>query len=278
MQGNKTDIVPLTMLSLYSPAKINLFLKITGKRSDGYHALATHMQTVSLMDTLHLSLSTEDSLKCSDPTLPIDSSNLVLKAADLFRRKTGFKFGLKAELEKHIPAEAGFGGGSSNAATTLWGLNELFDRPTSSTELAEWAAEIGSDISFFLSQGSAFCSGRGERIQEMPQPAPQKLWLVKPRESLSTAAVFKQVVIADLPTRDADVSCFNDLEVAAFKIEPSLAELKQRLLALGFHTVVMTGTGSAFYCFGDADPRVLGVPFAVPVTFMNRSADKWYHL
>lgn len=266
------------MLSLYSPAKVNLFLKITGKRDDGYHALATLMQTVSLTDILHLSLAKEDSLKCSDAALPTDASNLVLKAADLFRRKTGFKFGLKAELEKNIPSEAGLGGGSSNAATTLWGLNELFDRPTSTVELAQWAAEIGSDISFFLSQGTAFCTGRGEIVQEMPIPVPQKLWLVKTHERLSTPTVYKNVVIADLPERDAGYYYYNDLELAAFQLIPSLADLKEHLLQLGFHTVVMTGSGSAFFCIGDANPEVLSLPFCTPVSFLNRSSDHWYSL
>jgi 4-diphosphocytidyl-2-C-methyl-D-erythritol kinase len=266
------------VLSLHSPAKVNLFLKVTGKRDDGYHALATLMQTVSLTDVLHLSLAQEDSLKCSDPALPTDASNLVLKAAELFRRKTGFKFGLKAELEKNIPSEAGLGGGSSNAATTLWGLNELFDRPTSAIELAQWAAEIGSDISFFLSQGTAFCTGRGEIVQEMPIPEPQKLWLVKPKERLSTPTVFKNVVITDLPERDYESYYYNDLELTAFKLVPSLAQLKENLLQLGFHTVVMTGTGSAFFCLGDANPDALSLPFSASVSYLNRSTDHWYNL
>src|ERR1700733_15970617 len=113
------------MLTLLSPAKLNLFLRIVRRRPDGYHDLASLFQTVSLADTLHFSLSERDQLTCTDPALLTDHTNLVLKAVDLFRKKTGLSFGLKIHLEKHIPYQSGLGGGSSNAATTLWALNQL---------------------------------------------------------------------------------------------------------------------------------------------------------
>lgn len=139
-----------TMLSLHSPAKINLFLRILHKRADAYHELASLFQTVDLSDILHLSLSETDSLVCSDKTLAVDSSNLIIKAANLFRKKTGIDQGLSVHLEKKIPMEAGLGGGSSNAATTLYGFNELCGRPATEAELISWASEIGSDVSFFF--------------------------------------------------------------------------------------------------------------------------------
>ncbi len=144
------------MLTLNSPAKVNLFLRILRRRSDGYHDLASLFQAISLYDTIHFALSDHDELTCDKPGIPTDSTNLILKAADLFRRKTGLKFGLKAHLEKRIPHEAGLGGGSSNAATTLWALNQLHGQPASPDELIAWSGEIGSDITFFLSHGTAY--------------------------------------------------------------------------------------------------------------------------
>src|SRR5262249_13981075 len=108
------------MLTLLSPAKINLFLRILGKRPDGYHELASLFQAIDLADTIHFSLSDADHLTCTDPAIPVDRSNLIWKSVNLFRRKTGLNFHLKIHLEKKIPHQAGLGGGSSNAATTLW--------------------------------------------------------------------------------------------------------------------------------------------------------------
>ena len=143
------------MLTLASPAKINLFLRVLHRRQDGFHDLASLMQTVDLSDTIHFRLGEEDGLTCTNERLPTDNSNLILKAADLFRRKTGINQGLVAYLEKRIPMEAGLGGGSSNAATPLWAFNSLCGSPATEAELVSWGAELGSDVAFFLSHGTA---------------------------------------------------------------------------------------------------------------------------
>lgn len=141
------------MLRLFSPAKINLFLRIVSKRPDGYHNLSSVFQTISLGDTLTFDFQEqgkqEDVLTCTDPHLPVNSSNLALKAAELFRRKTGIHHFYKIHLEKIIPIEAGLGGGSSNAATTLWACCQLADIQIPLATLKEWGAEIGSDVPFF---------------------------------------------------------------------------------------------------------------------------------
>jgi 4-diphosphocytidyl-2-C-methyl-D-erythritol kinase len=274
------------MLTLKSPAKINLFLKIVGKRPDGFHELASLFQAISLTDTIHFSLHDSDQLTCNDVGIPLDRSNLVLKAADLFRRKTGLKFGLKAHLEKNIPYQSGLGGGSGNAATTLWALNRLLRYNANAQQLSEWSGDIGSDISFFFSQGTAYCTGRGEIVQSLPALPSHHLWIVKPPQGLSTPAVYKQVNLQKLPVRSPEKSLesifsgkseyFNDLEGPAFLVMPELLTLKNQLLNIGFKDVVLTGSGSGFYCFGDADPRGIPDVSCHQVSYLNRQADQWY--
>jgi 4-diphosphocytidyl-2-C-methyl-D-erythritol kinase len=273
-------------LILKSPAKINLFLRVLQRRPDGYHNLASLLQAVSLYDTLHFSLSDQDQLTCNKPEIPTDSKNLVLKAADLFRRKTGLKFGLKVHLEKNIPHEAGLGGGSSNAASTLWALNQMHGFPASLEDLIVWSGDIGSDITFFLSQGTAYCTGRGEIMQTLDPLPNQKLWIAKPAEGLSTPAVFKALDWSTILSKDP-LNClevfykgmpdyFNDLEPTALQIKPSLRKVKENLLKIGFDHVMMTGSGTAFFCLGKRpNPELEGVDF-YPVYFIRRETNLWY--
>jgi 4-diphosphocytidyl-2-C-methyl-D-erythritol kinase len=277
------------MLTLRSPAKINLFLKLLNKREDGYHELASLFQSIDLCDTIRMSLSSYDSFTCDNLTLPVDSSNLVQKALALFRKKTGLEQSVNIQLTKKIPIEAGLGGGSSNAATTLWGLNELFDRPVTSEDLKSWSAELGSDISFFFSQGTAYCTGRGEIITSLQPLNAQKLWIVKPNLGLATKEVFRKVKLEDLPSSDplkylndcvkGSLSCFNDLEVAAFSLMPELETLKKKLLSLGFPIVLMSGSGSSFFCIGDPLlPLELEISdhFVCRSSFISRSPGFWF--
>lgn len=274
------------MLTLISPAKINLFLQIVRRRLDGYHDLASLFQAITLHDTIHFALSDHDELSCDKPGIPTDSSNLILKAANLFRRKTGLKFGLKIHLEKRIPHEAGLGGGSSNAATTLWALNQLHAQHATLDELIDWSGEIGSDITFFLSQGTAFCTGRGEIIQNLDSLPDQKLWIAKPAEGLSTPAVFKALNVKLLPQRNARAVLedfykgkpiyFNDLEKTAFQLKPILELIKMQLLEAGFENVLMTGSGTAFFCIGACvQPHIRGVEL-YPASFIQRPLNQWY--
>lgn len=281
------------MLKLKSPAKVNLFLRVAGRRPDDYHDLASLFQTVDLYDTLKLTLAESDSLTCKDLSIPVDHTNLILKAADLFRQKTGIDVKVHVDLDKQIPPQSGLGGGSSNAATTLWALNQLCDQPATTEELMRWSGEIGSDIPFFFSQGTAYCTGRGEKVEPRPLKA-VKGWIVKPPQGLCTAKVFQNLKIRK---RDQTQEYFNDLEQSAFEILPELAEIKKNLLKSGFNTVVMTGSGSAFFCLGERT----GLPFYTrsfvkktsrilrvasrselpgltfyPVTFINRKANAWY--
>lgn len=275
-------------LTLFSPAKINLFLRIVGRRSDGYHDLASLFQTISLGDTLHFALAGDDRLTCTDPSLPTDGRNLVIKATQLFRQKTGFSFGLQTHLEKRIPSQAGLGGGSSNAATTLWALNALHGYPVAVADLQAWSSELGSDIPFFFSYGIAYCTGRGECVENLSPLPVQKVTIVKPDQGLSTPAVYARFRSLELPRHPTvpqeDLDSFlsprpryiNDLEQAAFIESPSLAELKRTLLASGFTTVLMSGSGSAFFCLGEGDLRSYSSLFQADATFVYREKQGWF--
>ena len=258
-------------LKLFSPAKINLFLRIMGKRPDGYHEIASLFQAIDLGDTLTFTLANEDQLTCSDPTLPCDASNLVSKAVALFRCKTGLNFSVSIHLEKRIPTQAGLGGGSSNAATTLWALNALHGNPYSDTELQTWSAEIGSDIPFFFSLGTAYCTGRGEKVRNLPPPNLPPLSLIKPSEGLSTPAIFQALNLHECSTLDpecllasfyeGDPIYINDLEIPALRLCPALASLKKGC------KIFMTGSGTAHVCIDET---------MKPLSIKNRNLGEWY--
>lgn len=274
------------MLQLISPAKVNLFLRILGKRPDGYHEIATLMQAIDLCDTLHISFDEQDSLTCTDPRLPTDGTNLILKAAELYRNKTGFNRYVKVHLIKRIPLEAGMGGGSSNAATLLWAFNELCGRQASIEDLIAWSSEIGSDIPFFFSRGTAYCTGRGEKIHPLPPLPFQQLWIVKPAQGLSSKEVYTHLKAGSLENRDPEKALknfftghslyFNDLESSAFTLAPDLTVLRKNLIQQGLHDVVMSGSGTSFFCFGENPPSVSPDFFVQKAHYITRSVEKWY--
>ena len=151
-------------LHLFSPAKINIFLRVVRRREDGYHDLASLFHVIDLGDDMTFSFlpagANQDALTCNVPDVPTDASNLVVKALNLFRRKTGAAQRWSVDLVKRVPHGAGMGGGSGNAATALWAANEMCGRPATNEELLQWSGEIGSDISVFFALGAAYCTGR----------------------------------------------------------------------------------------------------------------------
>ena len=202
-----------------------------------------------------------------------------------------------ANLVKRVPAGAGLGGGSGNAATALWAANELCGRPASEADLLAWSGDIGSDISVFFSTGAAYCTGRGEIVRNEAPPLPlgTKLCLVKPAEGLPTPTVFKALNLATRSTADPEAllrqlaqakvasqgTCVNDLEPPAFAVMPSLAALKQRLLDTGkYEAVFMSGSGSTIVCVGADDPpdwcAKEGLFTARGVRLTTRLPGHWY--
>lgn len=226
-------------------------------------------------DTLTLSTTDDkDEFTCNMPGVPTDSTNLVIRALELMRQKTGKQVYFKADLQKSVPAQAGLGGGSANAATAMWGANELMGKPASLEEMIEWSAELGSDITFFLSKGTAYCTGRGEIMTPIdpPLPAGAKLSIVKPDLGLSTPMVFKALDYDQLSKEDPqmlldtflkngvvetdDKYYINDLEQPAFDCLPELKALKEELLKVkGFDHVMMSGSGTSIFCIGEPDDK-----------------------
>ncbi len=258
------------MADYFSPAKINLFLRVLSKRSDGFHELSTLMQTVTFGDTLTVEPAERDHFSCSDPSLPLDERNLVMKALRLFREKTGDSRPVSIHLQKELPHEAGLGGGSSNAATTLWALNELTDLKASEQDLMHWGAELGSDVPFFFSNGSALCTGRGERVESCPQPDLPPIALLTPPISLATPLVFAELLPTERsPEGDAEIGT-NDLEGPAFRLSPKLKGIRDALLEVGVEKVALSGSGSTLICFGGEHAT------ARPVLPLARAIGQWY--
>ena len=169
-------------IELFAPAKINLTLEVKGRREDGFHEIESLMAPISLFDRIEIAHQGDEeiALACDDPTLPCGDDNLVVKAAKLFCDSFGFVPKLRITLSKRIPHGAGLGGGSSDAASVLLGLNELFETDLSRSVLADLAAELGSDVPFFIYQSAAMIRGRGERVEPVSFPHRLPLLLVKP--------------------------------------------------------------------------------------------------
>lgn len=254
-----------------SPAKLNLTFQVLRKRSDGYHDIASLFQAIDLCDRLFFAPSSQDELTCTDPSVPCDETNLVTKALHLFRHTLPFTGAFKIHIEKKIPTQAGLGGGSSNAATTLWALNELTGHPASLSQLIQMGAQLGSDVPFFFSSGTAYCTGRGEIMTPWPTQAIEG-WLAKPPYGLSTPLVYKNTRLEELPRREPAPAYYNDLEIPAFRLEPRLIVLRKELLK-SFSEVTMTGSGTAFFCLkGDPKP-IEGITF---YRFHSISRTVWY--
>jgi len=235
------------MIHISAYAKINWSLRITGKRADGFHDLETLFQTISLHDTLTFEESDRLTLTCDDPSIPVDDSNLVLRAARALGAPP-----VAIELRKAIPAGGGLGGGSSDAAATLKTLSRHFDRP-----LDDLALSLGSDVPFFLLGGTAYATGRGEVLTPMPPAAGIPLLLVMPEERVSTARAFAALTRFSPPIGIARYQSMiddgllshatelvNDFEAPIFKQIPRLGNLKTRLLEAGAAWAGMSGSGS----------------------------------
>ena len=180
----------MSSLSLRAPAKINLHLEVLGLRDDGFHELSMVMQTLDLADelTVESAPAGQVSLRCSDPQLPVDSSNLIVKAAELLRRHCGRpELSAQLSLSKCIPIGAGLAGGSSDGATAFLLLNRYWDLQLSAAELQQLAAQLGSDVAFCLQGGTQLCFGRGERLEPIQRVAQPAVLLIKnPNVSVST--------------------------------------------------------------------------------------------
>ena len=243
-------------------AKVNLALEILDKRADGYHEIATVMQTVDLADRLVLQESDRLELECDAPGVPTDETNLALRAAFALRDASGLERGVRIALGKRIPVAAGLGGGSSDAAAVLLGLNRLWGLRWAAGRLADVAVGLGMDVPFFLVGGVALGTGRGERLRSVV-PAPLALVLMNPGTGVSAAEAYgrvtrtlysdgtrcRAVITALRSRRPARVaaSLYNGLEGAVIPAHPEIARMRAALLAAGALGAVMSGSGPTVF-------------------------------
>ena len=258
----------MSPLTLDAPAKLNLSLRVIGKRDDGFHEIDTVMVKLpGLTDQLTFESSSSFSFTCDDPTLPTDESNLVVKAVRSYEAASGKACHFTVSLKKSIPHGAGLAGGSSDAATTLLGLDQLSDHPLGHARLHEIAASLGSDIPFFLSPGAARCTGRGEKTEPIPSPPPLRVLLLKPEFAVSTPDAYRHwsasTEIAGIhysPQRIEETTLINDLERPTFYKHRVLAELKQWLLDRRETTAaLLCGSGATVFAVlrDDTDAEAL---------------------
>ena len=272
--------------TLKSNAKINLLLRIKGKRPDGYHNLETIMVPIDLADEMKFTTSPDLVLKCSDPSLPTDSRNLVIRAARLLQENFKTGQGARIELKKEIPVGAGLGGGSSNATFALKGLNRLWNLKLKESELESLAGELGSDTAFFVKNQPALATGRGEKLNALKMAGPIPLLLVHLGFGSSTAWAYghcgiprdadSTVPVPPVLTREAIIRLLrNDLQAPVFKKFPVLAAaldfMKKQNGVLG---AMMSGSGSTLFAILDSDEAGPGIASALRARF-TESAWVW---
>jgi 4-diphosphocytidyl-2-C-methyl-D-erythritol kinase len=255
-------------MKILSPAKINLFLQVTGKRPDGYHELFSLMCCVSLFDTILLQFDGNlIEIDSDHPQIPLDETNLAHKAAALFYRKLQTERGLKITIEKSIPVAAGLGGGSSNAASVLQGLNCYYDFPFSREQLISMGRRLGADVPFFLFEKPALVSGIGEKLEVYGDLPPYHVILIYPGFGVSTAEVFQNLNLGltnckkkfkkfSFRKTGYDVSrhLCNDLEAVTASRHPVITSVKEQLLKHGAEGALMSGSGpTVFGLFSEQD-------------------------
>jgi len=259
-------------ITVKAPAKINLVLDVTGKRPDGYHDVHMVMTTVDLSDRLELSLleGGEIRMNAQHAYVPNDERNLAYKAAAVLKERFQVKEGVEIFLEKQIPVAAGLAGGSSDAAATLRGLNELWKLGLSLEELAEIGAEVGSDVPFCVMGGTAIATSRGEVLEDLPAPPPCWVVLAKPSIGVSTADVYGaldlnaaqhpdvQKMIEAIKGQDFKGICEglgNILESVTLPMHPEVQQIKDFMASCGAEGVLMSGSGPTVFALTEHENR-----------------------
>jgi 4-diphosphocytidyl-2-C-methyl-D-erythritol kinase len=246
----------MTMRSLHNvlaPAKLNLFLHITGQRDDGYHLLQSVFMLIDWCDTLHFDLRDDGVIERKDVTVALPPNDLIMRAAESLQRASGTHWGAHITIEKHIPAQAGMGGGSSDAATTLLALNRLWGLNWPLSKLMPLGLALGADVPFFLGGHNAWVEGIGEKITPIDVPA-ARFAVVKPNAGLETAKIFRSPELqratetATMPVFAVNPYGFgrNDLQPVAQALCPEITEALEWLGSFGL-SPRMTGSGSAVF-------------------------------
>ncbi|MGM0454444.1 MAG: 4-(cytidine 5'-diphospho)-2-C-methyl-D-erythritol kinase [Thermodesulfobacteriota bacterium] len=259
-------------MEIQAPAKINLFLDVLGKRTDGYHELRSLMCPIGIYDTVRLSCEPADapadiSVVCTHPDVPSGRANLAWSAASAFFAETGFSAKTTVAIDKRIPVGAGLGGGSSDAAAVLAGLNRFFDHPLSTDRLMTIGRCLGADVPFFIHGRPALATGIGEKLSPWPDLPLFHLVLIYPNCPVSTGEVYKKLNLAltknkKITTKftfesgwEADFArqLYNALEPPAMQLCPEIRQARQALMNSGALASLMSGSGSSvFGIFEDA--------------------------
>lgn len=251
-------------INIKAPAKINLSLDALYKREDGYHEVEMVMTTIDLSDRLTMEATEQDEilLDVKAHFIPDDKRNLIYQAAVLLKQRFEVKQGVRIVIDKQIPVSAGLAGGSSDAAATLKGLNELWGLGLSLDQLAELSAEIGSDIAFCLYGGTALATGRGEIITPLPMIPSCWIVLAKPSISVSTPGVYKELdlekvkhpdtkrLLQGIENQDINeifAATGNVLESVTLEKNPIVKQIKERMLAFGADAALMSGSGPTVF-------------------------------
>lgn len=258
-------------MKLRSYGKINLFLDITGKLENGYHNIVTVMQSIDIFDEITLEPLKEDEIiiRCSDSSIPINESNTCYKAAKLLKDAYHIDSGIYIHILKNIPSGAGMGGGSSNAAAVIKGLNALWKLNLSKEEMSAIGARVGADVPFCLVGGTCLAEGIGDKVTVLNDFIWNDILLVKPEFSISTAFIYKNLKVEYYNSYDSGQilksiglhdhqstagSVSNTLEKVAEAFYPQIRDIKKLLLDSGAISSIMTGSGSAVYAlFKDSD-------------------------
>jgi len=266
------------MKALYdipAPAKLNLFLHITGRRADGYHLLQSVFMLIDWADTLHFELRPPGSaVSREDLLLPLPADDLILRAARILQQASGTALGAHIGIEKRVPAQAGMGGGSSDAASTLLALNRLWKLNLGLEQLCTLGLQLGADVPFFLRGHHAWVEGIGETITPLAL-ARRHVLVVKPRAGLETRAIFsdpdlrRDCIPATISGFAADPQAFlnearNDLQPVAQRLCPGVTQALDWLASLGL-AGRMTGSGSAVFAWAPPDMRIPKAPDAMEV-------------
>ena len=248
--------IEMLLMQVLAPAKINLSLKVIGHRDDGFHEIETLITPISLCDKIDIEKQARwIDFACDDSTLSTGDDNLVLRAAKLLLEHAKIKSGVLIKLHKEIPHGAGLGGGSSDAASTLRALNELFQTKLSREELVKLGSSIGSDVPFFLFESAAVCKGRGEIVEPTKLKRKLPILLMKPAFGVASASAYSRwngskslLGVSYAPQKIEDQLLFNDLERPVFEKFVFLAQLKTWLLKQPeVGAALMSGSGSTVF-------------------------------
>lgn len=248
------------MQTFLAPAKINICLHVLGRRADGYHDLAMLMQRVSLYDKISMAFTDSDDIRvhCGGVKLPSGQQNIAERAARALFERVGIHRGLEIVIEKNIPVAAGLGGGSSDAASVLMGLNDMLGLGLTSEELMETGVKLGADVPFFIFKHPAWATGIGDKLERVHGLPPVWYVLVNPGLEVSTGWVYENLRLTSMrdnhriprfsgTVKEVVEILHNDLETVTVERFPLIAQVKQQLMGCGADGALMSGSGSTVF-------------------------------